>query len=329
MSTIHDVAAQAGVSIGTVSRALNGDPRVKPENLRRIQEAASALRYAPNPVARNLRKMRTGTWALIVGDVADPFSTQVTRGLEDVAQEEDISVFLCNSDEMPEKEQRYIRAARNLRVDGVVLTPTSADISVEDLTERGIPLVAVDRPLASSAKADAALVDSRKAAREAASAMIAAGGRRLACISNPSNSFNGVQRALGFREGNQEMGVAPLEDMIVYSDRRFEKGEKAVESILRAGRPDGLLIANGPLTLGIIEAFAAHGIFPGDDFAVTTFDDNPWIKKTHPKVSQISQPAYELGITAGRLLLDRINNKRSISQTVSLDATVAFAPPPH
>lgn len=322
MPTIHDVAARAGVSISTVSRALNGDPRVGPDNLYRIQEAARELRYAPNPVARNLRKMRTGTWALIVGDVADPFFTQVTRGLEDVAQEQGISVILCNSDEEPEKEQRYIRVARNLRVDAVALTPTSMDINVEDLTDRGIPLVAVDRPLAASVQADAALVDSRKAARDATVAMLASGRRQLACISNPVDTFNGTQRVRGFREGNQAAGLEPIEGFIAYSDRRYERGERAVATILKNGRPDGLLIANGPLTLGIIDALADHGIRPGDDFSVTTFDDNPWIEKTTPNVSQISQPAYELGVAAGRMLLDRIENKRTMPQTVTLAARI-------
>src|ERR1044072_4654321 len=174
MATISDVASRAGVSTATVSRALNGKSTVDPGLVARVVEAAQELGYQPNGPARNLRRQETAVLALIISDVENPFFTSIARGVEDVAHEVGYSVVLCNSDESPEKERRYIDVAIQERVAGVVLSPTGMPTNVDALTTRGTPLVAVDRPLP-DASADMVLVDTKQAAKEAAAHLLAQG----------------------------------------------------------------------------------------------------------------------------------------------------------
>ena len=124
MATISDVAARAGVSTATVSRALNGKATVDRELAARVREAAEELGYQPNGPARNLRRQEAAVVALIISDVENPFFTAIARGVEDVAHEVGYSVVLCNSDESADKENRYIDVAIQERVAGVILSPT-------------------------------------------------------------------------------------------------------------------------------------------------------------------------------------------------------------
>ena len=162
MATISDVAARAGVSTATVSRTLNGKTTVDPALAARVLAAAAELGYRPNGPARNLRKQETAVIALIISDVENPFFTAIARGAEDVAHSAGYSVVLCNSDDNPDKEREYIDVALQERMAGVLLSPSGRSANVEPLLRSGTPVVAVDRPLPSSA-GDAVLVDSRPA----------------------------------------------------------------------------------------------------------------------------------------------------------------------
>src|SRR4051812_47529301 len=143
VATISDVAARAGVSTATVSRALNGKSTVDRNLVARVVAAAEELGYLPNGPARNLRRQEAAVVALIISDVENPFFTALARGVEDVAHEVGYSVVLCNSDENTDKESRYIDVAIQERVAGVILSPTGTTTSVDRLAARGTAFVAV------------------------------------------------------------------------------------------------------------------------------------------------------------------------------------------
>ena len=146
MVTIIDVAREAGVSPATVSRALNG-AKVDPQLAERARAAAERLGYRANAMARNLRRQKTDVLALIISDVANPVFTAIARGVEDVAQRAGYSVLLCNADEDPDKEARYLEVAIAEQVAGIVISPHAAATDVARAIAAGIPLVVVDRPL--------------------------------------------------------------------------------------------------------------------------------------------------------------------------------------
>ncbi|WAL67991.1 LacI family DNA-binding transcriptional regulator [Amycolatopsis cynarae] len=304
MPTISDVARKAGVSTATVSRALNGKSSVDPVLVSRVRIAAEELGYHPNALARNLRRQETAVLALIISDVENPFFTSIARGVEDVAQTAGYSVVLCNSDENADKERRYIDVALQERAAGVILSPTGLPSSIERLRQRGTPVVAVDRPLAGRGT-DQVLVDTRLAAREATEHLIAAGYRRIGCVTGPSGIRTADDRLAGYRDALSAAGLSPrLERRAAY---RAAGGRAAARKLLDAPHPpDALLVANSAMAIGVLEELAAAKLRLGRDVGVVAFDDVPWASLIDPPLTVMAQPAYEIGAEAARLLLARI-----------------------
>jgi LacI family transcriptional regulator len=326
MTTMRDVALRASVSSATVSRVMANDPAVRPETAARVMEAARALGYIPNSLARSLRQQRSATWALIIADIGNPFLTQVARGVEDVAQSAGYSVLLCNTDESPDKEDGYLEIAQQYRVTGVLITPTSTTSRVQELTAQGVPVVAMDRPLPGRTDIDTVLIDSRRAARAAVEHMLRSGRRSVACITGPRRVFTAEERVLGYREAHAACGVAVDERLIRYADFNEEGGRAATADVLGAEALDGMLVANSLMAVGALGVLRDRGLRPREDVDIVAFDDAPWTTLLTPVVTVIHQPAYDVGHTAGQLLLERLKEPHRRPRTVMLSAT--FEPTP-
>lgn len=301
--TIHDVAARAGVSTATVSRALNGKATVGPELVDRVVSAARELGYRPHGVARNLRRQATTVWALIISDIENPFFTAVARGVEDAAQAVGHSVVLCNSDEDLAKEARYLRVAVAERVAGVVLSPTAPATDIGPLAEHGIPVVAIDRPLPG---VDAVLVGSRRGARTATAHLLDAGYRRVACLTGPRRVSTAEDRVDGYRDALRAAGRPMHQGLVRHADFKVAGGHRAAEGLLAGpDPPDALFVANSLMAIGALQAMAEQGLRAGRDVGIVAFDDAPWTQLVDPPVSVVAQPAHAVGKAAGRLLAAR------------------------
>lgn len=330
-----DVARAAEVSVATVSRVLNGHP-VDPALAERVRDATTRLGYRPNAVARNLRRRDTQVWAVVITDVTNPFFTSLVRGLEDVAQASGFSVLLCNSDEDADKERRYLDVAESERVAGLVLTPRTPATDVSRLMRAGIPIVAVDRPLrpgrspartpdparpdatpeqdgarratpADTVLTDTVTTSSAAGAAAATDHLLEHGWRRPACISGPLDSVTGAERATGYLRSMRHHGCTPI---VRHTSFSAEGGRAAATELLTGGDPpDAFFVANSNLTLGVLTAIADLGKRLRTDVGLISFDDAPWAPLLDPPLTVVSQPAYDLGATAGRLLLARIHGE--------------------
>jgi LacI family transcriptional regulator len=321
VATINDVATKAGVSTATVSRALNGKSTVDPGLAARVLEAAAELGYQPNGPARNLRRQETAVLALIISDVENPFFTSIARGVEDVAQAVGYSVVLCNSDENPDKERRYIDVAIQERVAGVVLSPTGMGTNVDVLADHGTPLVAVDRPLPEAA--DMVLVDTRQAAKEATTHLITQGYRQVGCITGPLGIRTADDRLAGYRDATRTAKRRYSAKFVRRTGYRADGARRATFDLLtQAERPDALLVANSTMAIGVLDALSEMGLRLGKDVGVVAFDDAPWAPLVNPPLSVVSQPAYEIGKVAAQLLLARIADSSRAPTTTTLSATL-------
>ncbi|ONI75624.1 LacI family transcriptional regulator [Kribbella sp. ALI-6-A] len=320
MATISDVAALAGVSTATVSRALNGKATVDPELAARVRTAADQLGYQPNGPARNLRRQEAAVVALIISDVENPFFTAIARGVEDVAHEVGYSVVLCNSDESAGKENRYIDIAIQERVAGVILSPTGTTSSVEKLAARGTAFVAVDRPLPQQ-DSDVVLVDTRLAARQATEHLIAQGYQRIGCITGPSGVRTADDRLAGYRDALKAAKHRSSTKLVRRTEYKAAGAHKAALDVLSQEEPpDALLVANSAMAVGVLQALQERGIRPGRDVGLVAFDDAPWAALVDPPLSVVAQPAYEIGTVAARLLLARIADGSRPPTTTTLGA---------
>ncbi|WP_020660393.1 LacI family DNA-binding transcriptional regulator [Amycolatopsis benzoatilytica] len=315
MATISDVAARAGVSTATVSRTLNGKSTVDPELAARVLAAAEELGYQPNGLARNLRRQETAVLALIISDVENPFFTSIARGVEDLAQISGYSVVLCNSDENEDKERQYLDVALQERVAGVLLSPTGPATNVTRLQRLGIPVVAVDRPLPGTG-GDQVLVDTRRAAREAARHLVAAGYRRIACLTGPDGVRTADDRLAGYLDA-----IGRKNALYRRTEYRAEGARRAAGDLLDLpAPPDALLVANSTMTIGVLEALASRGLRAGRDVGIVSFDDAPWTTLVDPPLTVVAQPAYEIGRVAAQLLLARIADSTRAPVTTTLEA---------
>jgi LacI family transcriptional regulator len=307
VSTIKQVAAHAGVSASTVSRVLNAHANVDALLARRVRESIKQLEYQPSPTARALRRRRSHVWSLIISDIRNGFFGEVARGVEDAAQDSDLAVVLCNTDDDLERERAYVDLAIAERVAGVILSPASASqTSVTRLAEAGVPVVLIDRAIESD-DVDLVAIDNRRAAAGAVRHLIGEGFRRIACIGGPATASTARDRIDGYREALTEAGLPIDPELIVLDSFKPEGGMRAASALLALpDRPDALFICNGPQCAGAIPVIRSLGLRVPDDLGVVCFDDESWAALTSPDITTVAQPAYEIGREAAAILSRRL-----------------------
>jgi LacI family transcriptional regulator len=320
-TTIRDVAAAARVSAGTVSRVLNGKRDVGDELKQRVLEAVSELGYRPNGAARSLRTRAAMVLGVIISDVTNSFFTAVVRGAEDKAQNAGYSVVLANADEDLRKEARYLEVAAAEQMAGVLLSPASSrQTSIEVLLERGIPVVTIDRRLATAA-VDSVTVNNHQAAREATQHLISQGCTRIGIIAGPAQTTTGASRLAGHRAALRAAGRQSDHSLTAYGNFRTDGGYAAARKLLRLPRPpDGLLISNDLMTIGGLQAIAEAGLSIPGDIAVVGFDNASWATAFRPPLTVVTQPTYEIGEVATDLLLRRVSGEKFPPRHVVLRA---------
>jgi LacI family transcriptional regulator len=307
LPTISDVAREAGVSTVTVSRVINGEPNVNATTREKVQAAVAALGYVPNVAARSLRSKRTHTLALLVPDITNVFWTTIARGVEDAAQALGYSVLLCNTDENPDKQARYLQVVASQRVDGVIIAPYNADAAnLRQLEARAIPTVVVDRRV-DGWDVDSVYGDSVGGAAALVRHLIGVGHRRIAVISGPRGASTADDRVDGYCRALAEAGLALDPALVKRGEFRVASGEAlAGELLALAEPPTAIFAANNAIVLGAAWALAKQGRRVPQDVALVCFDDLPETALLFPFLTVVVQPAYEMGVHAAQLLLDRL-----------------------
>lgn len=305
MTSIKDVAEAAGVSTATVSRVLSNGLHVRPEVRERVMATVERLGYRPNLVARNLRSQQSNTIGLIVSDIRNPFFTSISRAVEDTAYEQGFSVFLCNTDENPEKEAIYLNLMRDEGVAGIIFSPTRQTAAHFKTTNLSFPIVIVDR-LITGADVDIVLLDNVDAGYRLTTHLIENGYRHIAALCGEM-STTGRERQLGYEKALRAHGLSPLAEYVRYVPPKTEAGFAATLKMLDAAQPpDALLTTNSLLGEGALQAIRERKLTIPDDIALVTFDETTWASLVQPPITLIAQPTYEIGKTATELLLQRI-----------------------
>ncbi|MCP5159296.1 MAG: LacI family DNA-binding transcriptional regulator [Gammaproteobacteria bacterium] len=302
MAQIKDVAKQAGVSVASVSRVLAGHTGVTEATRQRVLDAVQALDYRPDLAARRLRSRRTDTIGLIVSDIRNPFFTEISRAVEDMAYQHRMRVILCNADEDPEKEALYLDLMRDENVSGVILSPSLSILARFRTGDYPFPIVLVDR-CDRETTADAVVLDNVDAAYRLTVHLIEQGYRRIAFISG-ANSATGRQRQEGYV---MAMATHGLETLTKAAPATVDAARvAAIELVQRQSLPDALVGSNGLILLGLVEALReTHLQFP-EQIGLAGFDDLPWTRLVGPGITVIAQPTYDIGQAAIELLLQRI-----------------------
>jgi LacI family transcriptional regulator len=316
-ATISDVAREAGVSVATVSRALN-NKNVSEVLAARVRSAAHRLGYTPNASARNLRRQETRIWALIVPDITNPFFTSIAHGVSTTARKHGYKLLLCNSEEDTRVEREFIDLAIQEQASGVVFAPHRSTAEVQRLRDQGIPVVILDRT--HDAQSDSVATDSRRAAYEATVHLLDQGWSRPACITGAPDTETATSRLDGYLEAMAARGMSQ-NTQFLHTDYTLEGGRTAASRLMSGETPpDALLVANSTLTLGALREIQARQLRLGVDLGLISFDDAPWASVIEPPLSVIAQPAFAIGEVAATLLSERMGGQNPEKGNVVLSA---------
>jgi len=309
MPTIREVAEKAGVSYTTVSHVIN-NTRYVSENVReRVLSAMKELGYRPNALARSLRRGETKTIGLILPDSANPFFAEIGRVIENAAFRYEYNVILCNTEGDVTKERVYTEVLQNKQVDGIVFVATGDQPdALQEISERNLPVVVIDRD-SGQFELDTVITDNRTGGAQAANFLAHTQDLKVACITGPSNLTPSAQRVIGFQQSLAESGIQIREEWIVKGDFHPNSGYQAAYQLLQSSdRPNAIFSCNDMMAIGVLRAAAELGISVPDDLQIVGFDDIELASYTHPPLSTVAQPKKEIGETAVRLLLERIND---------------------
>ncbi|MBE1592086.1 LacI family DNA-binding transcriptional regulator [Nonomuraea angiospora] len=314
MARIKDVAAQAGVSVATVSRVLNDNPSVTEETRNRVHDAMAALNYRPNAVARSLRTEATRTLGLIIGDILNPFFAELARAVEDEAREAGYTVIIGNADERADQQDHYVRTLLERRVDGLLICPT-AEVTplVEEVSRGERPLVFLDRTL-SGVEVPSVRADGSTAIAELVAHLRALGHRRIAFVSGPSTLSTGRERTEAFLRAAAEHGLEVPKEYVRVGDFRAGSGQRITAELLDLPEPpQAIFLGDNLMALGALDAISERGLEIPRDVALASFDDVPWFNHVHPRITAIGQPTAELGRRAVRVILDALSGRAAES----------------
>lgn len=304
--SVREVAAQAGVSVGTVSNVLNRPDKVAAGTVARVQAAIELLGFVRNDAARQLRAGRSRSIGLVVLDVGNPFFTDLARGAEARAAEAGLTVLLGNSDETRARESAYLDLFEEQRVHGVLISPIGdSGEQLERLRRRGTPAVLVDRQSEDESISSVA-VDDVAGGYLAAGHLIDIGRTRLLFVGGPSGLRQVADRLTGARRAVAEHAGTSLE-VIETGSLSVLEGRAVGEEIGRrpaAERPDAIFAANDLLAVGLLQALTMLGdVSVPDQVALIGYDDIAFAAAAVVPLSSIRQPSALLGSTAVDLLL--------------------------
>lgn len=307
---LRDVAKLANVSVGTVSNVLNHPEIVGEKTLNRVRETIQELGFVPNGFARQLRFGSSRTIGLIVPDVSNPFFTEIARGVEDGANKCDYAVFLCNSDESIIKEDRYIDVLIEQKVRGVLYSPTNLKSSrMDEMKSRGISVTLLDGDSKGNNHCSIS-VDDIYGGFVAIEYLSYLGHHDIAWVCGPDSIPQVAERGVGVtkavKAGNVKIETVRVPLM------NLERGEEAAKAILELPEmPTAVFCANDLLALGVMRGLMAAKIKVPDQISILGYDDIKFASSAAIPLSSISQPAYQMGVTAANLLLSECEDGES------------------
>lgn len=312
MVSIRQVASHAGVSVGTVSNVLNRPEIVAPTTRARVLRAITELGFVPNESARQLRRGRGRVLGLVVLDVANPFFTDVARGVDEATSDAGMAIIFCNSDGDPIREAAYLDLLEEQRVQGVLITPINdANERLIELRQRGILVILLDR-LARRPDLCSVSVDDVLGGEQAIRHLLETGHRRIAFVGGPwrleqvRDRFHGAQQAV--REAGLGEDVLRL---VETPGTTVPAGRDAAGRVLglpRAARPTAVFCANDLLALGVLQGLTRQQVRVPADIALVGYDDIDFAAAAAVPLSSVRQPRQRLGRVAAELLMDEANH---------------------
>lgn len=309
--TIADVAKHANVSKSTVSQFLNKRYDYMSEKTRKkIEETIKELNFQPNIVARSLKQKSTFTVGVVVANILHTFSTHIIRAVEDFFHEHDFQIIVCNADDQPEKEKKYIEMLRAKQVDGIIIFPTGGNLDLyEQMKEDQFPIVFMDRTI-EHLGIDTVMLDNELASKLAIDEFVKNGYSRVAIVTTSiiRNISPRVERIRGYRSALQSHGIEVRESYIKTVDAHQIAGALD-ELFAQPLPPQAILAGNDIVLIEVLKYMKENNLQIPGDAAVIGIDEVPFASFYTPSITTIAQPTREMAKSAVERLLQRIKKE--------------------
>jgi LacI family transcriptional regulator, repressor for deo operon, udp, cdd, tsx, nupC, and nupG len=310
MANIQQVAKQAGVSVATVSRVLNGQNTVSSKTRIKVEDAIKKLNYEPSMLGRNLRNSESRILLILIPTISNPFYLEIIKGIENIAISQNYNILLCETDSNPERENIYFDLVRKKMADGIISMDPAVNVeTLKKLAENyaiiqcseyeegsGIPYVTIDN---------------EEASYRAVKHLIKIGHEKIALMNSDEKYLYARQRKMGYQRALEEHGISLNNEYIIHTQHLgFEYGQQAMKKILNLqDRPTAVFAVSDLLAIGALKEINANGLHVPNDIAVVGFDKIDFSNMTNPTLTTIAQPMYKLGTTSARMLIDKIKGK--------------------
>jgi len=305
---IYDVAAKAGVGIGTVSRVLNNSEKVKDKTRKKILQVMQDLNYRPNKVAQNLARQQANAVAVIVPSFIDHFFVEVLKGIQNALEEENIDLVLHKIDLNESRMEKILEIVHSRKVDGIAaLTMDISQTDHQELKASEIPVVIADDY---SPDFHSIYFDDVKGAEMAVDYLVKLNHSQIAFINGDINSLHGQKRLQGVNKSFDKNNLKIKSELIKDGDFYTENGYQSMQEILKlpqANWPTAVFAASDNQAIGVLQAMEEKGLEAPTDIAVIGYDNIELAK--YLKITTIWQPMYQLGHLAIEILLKDINGK--------------------
>ncbi|MEI2394259.1 LacI family DNA-binding transcriptional regulator [Paenibacillus phytohabitans] len=310
--TMKEVAELAGVSKSTVSQFLNKRFNyMSVDTKKKIEEAIEELNYIPNEVARSLKHKKTFIVGVISSTILSKFTTEVVRAIEDECQLKGVQVIVCNTDDDPLKEKKYVQSMIARQVDGLIIFPTEENKKMySSLVKNGYPFVFVDRKI-DDISVDTVLLNNEKASELAVEAFVLHNHTQIGIITFPLGKkaiTTRVERLSGYRSTLKKHSL-PVNESYIKSGR-LDEMPALIGQLFHMDNPPTAIIATNDMILEQVLIYAKNNrLSIPEDFSLIGIDDVSFASFYNPPITTISQPSFEMGKRSARLLLDLIDQK--------------------
>ncbi|WP_141433563.1 LacI family DNA-binding transcriptional regulator [Bacillus sp. 03113] len=307
--TMADVAKEAGVSKSTVSQYLNKRYEyMSAQTKENIGEAIEKLGYRPNILARGLKQKRTSMIGVIVANIMNRFSTEVSRSIEDYFYQYDFQAIVCNADDDAEKEKNYIEMLRAKQVDGLIIFPTGKNLELyRQMVNEKYPVVFMDRKI-ENLDATFVLTNNVEASSDAVHQFIRKGHERIAIVTQPLTISPRIDRINGYKKALHGYGIPLNPNYMIHTD--IHNIKDALLHLFQLPKPPTVLLAGNDLVfLEVLEFAQLNKIKIPEQLSLVVFDHVPFAHLVNPTISTIAQPSFEMGKKAAQILLEKINKE--------------------
>lgn len=321
--TIYDVAREAGVSMATVSRVVNGNPNVKPSTRKKVSDVIDRLKYRPNAVARGLASKKTTTVGVIIPDVTNLYFSSLARGIDDIASMYNYNIILANSDGDTEKEIKVLNTVLAQQVDGVIFMGHELKDEVRDEIDLTDTPVVLAGTIDEKNELPSIIIDYKEASKETTQLLIDHGNEKIALLGLDIDAAKQKQSSDGYKQALENANLSSDDSLVlrVTPDRNFLQEADLASLVVDSGAT-AAVVEDDRLAIILLNQLIERGVKVPEDFEIISGNNSPLIDIARPKITTVTQPLYDLGAVGMRLLTKLMNDEETDELQMVLPYTI-------